>query len=209
MIKGPDRFEGALKDLKEILEREGLAQDKTTNDSFETMKSLVGSIMRIGGQEGLSHDFITDRINKVLEPQRQRLDNLTLMDCLAMLLQGTRPDEHGATTITQQADLPHDSRMAKILFRKTMEKFFSCNEDERRKIIRSDQEFIQMVKEVIISRSGFRNEIEAFGEEMPLTVPKLKRGKELFWHPSGEPEPEISPNDRQLFSKFEGLVQIV
>ena len=126
-----------------------------------------------------------------------------------MLLQGSRHDEHGAVKITSHPGLPHDPRMAKILFGKTMEKFFSCNEDERRKITRSDQEFIQIVKDVIISRSGFRNEIEAFGAEIPTTVPKIKRGKELLWHPSGEPEPEISSNDRELFSKFEGLTHIV
>jgi hypothetical protein len=82
MIKGSDRFEEALNDLKEIVGRGGLTQDKTTNDSFETMKYLVDNIVRIGRDEGLSYDIISDRIDKVLEPQRQRLDNLTLMDCL-------------------------------------------------------------------------------------------------------------------------------
>jgi hypothetical protein len=209
MEKGSDRFEESLKDLKEILVKGGLAQDKTTNDSFETMKSLVGNITRIGVQEGLSYDFIIDKINKVLEPQRQRMDNLTLMDCLSILLGGSRPDEHGAIKITQHTDLPHDSVMAKILFKKTIEKYLSCSEDERRKITRSDPEFEQIVKDVIITRSGFKDEIEAFGTEIPLSVPRLKRGKELFWHPSGEPEPEISPKNREMFVKFEGLTRMV
>jgi hypothetical protein len=209
MEKGSDKFEQALKDLNEIVVRGGLAQDKTANDSFKTIQSLIGDIIRIGGQEDLPYELITKRINQIFEPQRRRLDNLTLMDCLAMLLQGSRPDEHGAVKIPPYPDLPHDPRMTKILFRKTMEKFFSCNEDERRKITRSDQEFIQLVKDVIISRSGFRNEIETFGAEIPTTVPKIKRGKELLWHPSGEPEPEISSNDRELFSKFAGLTHIV
>jgi hypothetical protein len=206
---GSDRFEQGLKDLKEILSRGGMAQDTTTNDSFETMRSLVNSITRIGWQEGLSYDFIIDRINKVLEPQRQRMDNLTLMDCLSMLLQGSKSDEHGAIKITRCTDLPHDSEMAKILFKKTIEKFLSCSEDERRKITRSDPEFVQIVKDVIITRSGFKDEIEAFGTEIPLSVPRLKRGKELFRHTSGEPEPEISPKNREMAVKFEGLARIV
>lgn len=195
MKEGSDRFEQALKDLNEIVDRGGLAQDKTTNESFKTIQSLIGDIIRIGGQEDLPYELITERITQVLEPQRRRLDNLTLMDFLAMLLEGSRPDEYGAITITQQIDLPHDSEMAKILFRKTVEKFLSCSEDERRKITRSDPEFVQIVKDVIINRSGFRDEIEAFGVEIPLSVPRLKRGKELFWHPSGEPEPEVPPQE--------------
>ena len=79
-----------------------------------------------------------------------------------MLLQGYSPDENGAISITQHTDLPHDSEMAKILFNKTMEKFLSCSEEERRKITRSDPEFVQIVKDVIISRSGFRDELGAF-----------------------------------------------
>ena len=205
MIKGSDRFEEALNDLKEIVGRGGLTQDKTTNDSFETMKYLVDNIVRIGRDEGLSYDIISDRIDKVLEPQRQRLDNLTLMDYLVMLLKGSSPDENGAISITQHADLPHDSEMAKVLFNKTMEKFFSCSEAERRKITRSDPEFVQLVKDVITSRSGFKNELEAFGTEIPLSVPRLKRGKELFWHPSGELEAEISSENRELSVKFESL----
>jgi hypothetical protein len=45
------------------------------------MRSLVDNVRigGIGGQEGLSYEFITESINKVVEPQRQLLDNITLI----------------------------------------------------------------------------------------------------------------------------------
>jgi hypothetical protein len=91
-----------------------------------------------------------------------------------------------------------------------MTKFNSCTEVERRKITRSDAEFMYLMGYVIVRRCGFKNLEEAFEiDESRINIPRIKRGNELMWSAKGDPEPEVSDEDQIFNSKINELARII
>jgi hypothetical protein len=86
-----------------------------------------------------------------------------------------------------------------------------CTEKERRDIIRSDIEFIYIMKQHIILRLRLNTDKEGripeelerqiYGEHWiptPLKdIPKIPRGKELIWSNVGDPIPQQTKNEKK------------
>jgi hypothetical protein len=130
--------------------------------------------------------------------------NMTLHDALGMII----PDD---------ARFPKDQRIAKLLFLAIMAKFNSCTEAEKRDTTRSDAEFMLIMKETIMKRCGFKNEIDAYGEDWENVIkipeiPIIKRGNELIWSPVADPEEHPAESDPELddvMKKLKGLGSMV
>ena len=121
---------------------------------------------------------------------RFNFTDMTLHEALGMII----PDD---------VKLPKDKRIARLMFFAIMKKFDSCTEAERRDTTRSDAEFMLIVKETIMKRCGFKNEIDAYGEdfiEIP-EIPIIKRGNELFWHPDADPEERPQGPDAEIIDE--------
>ena len=105
------------------------------------------------------------------------------------------------------ADFPHDTRFAYTVVDSKREKYEACTEREKREITRSDIEFIYIIMSAVALRCGFKNIKDCFDiDESTLNIPKIPRGKELFWSELGDPDPEVSEEDKMLHSKIEELV---
>jgi hypothetical protein len=208
-----ERFERALKDLKDLLARGKLAQDTTMKKVLETEQAMMREVCRIGIDDGMSKDEIKSILCECYVKSAAQavkdLDNLTLHDELYSLLYGLTPDKQGRIDNEQiTADFPHDKEFASLLLVKIQEKFDACTEEERRKITRSDAEFIYLVGTAIALRCGFKDIREAFGiDESKLQIPKKRRGKELFWSAIGDPDPILSPEDQAFNSKMHELIR--
>jgi hypothetical protein len=91
------------------------------------------------------------------------------------------------------ADFPHDTRFAYTVVDSIREKYEACTEREKREITRSDIEFIYIIMSAVALRCGFKNIKDCFDiDESTLNIPKIPRGKELFWSELGDPDPEVS-----------------
>ena len=197
-----EEFNYALNDLTEIQARGGLAQDTAFKDIYKTDTVLINTIFRIGKQDGMCTDHIEEII---LEETgiRDRIRNNTIIDDLGALISNNVHD-NAVSFNNIIADFPHDKEFASKLLYQTYEKFMSCTENERRQIMRSDAEFLYTIGEIIARRSGFRSIEEAFDVDTTrLNIPKIPRGKEMFWNDIGDPEHEI---DKILKSKMDSLV---
>ena len=123
---------------------------------------------------------------------------MTLLQALGMII----PDD---------VRLPKDKRIARLMFFAIMKKFNSFTEAERRSITRSDAEFMLIMKETIMKRCGFKNEIDAYGDEEDIKIPEIpiiKRRNELFWHPDADPEENPQPPDAEMDEIVEKLEEI-
>jgi hypothetical protein len=144
-----------------------------------------------------------------IEPAEQKFETKTIE--INAMTYDTKRDEHGRITEDQlTADFPHDQEVASQLLYQIMTKFNSCTEVERRKITRSDAEFMYLMGYVIARRCGFKNLEEAFDiDESRINIPRIKRGNELMWSGKGDPEPEVSDEDQMFNSKINELAHII
>ncbi len=70
--------------------------------------------------------------------------------------------------------------------------------------MRTDAEFLYSIGEIIARRSGFKDIEEAFDiDSTKLNIPKIPRGKEMFWNSMGDPEAD---EDKVLHIKMKDLM---
>lgn len=175
-----EEFLRALKTYKEIMTSGGLKQDDTVDKVFETQKAFIGNIFNAGYNDGLSKEFIIKKIDEVID---KKTENTTLYEMLQVVIT-TDPDERL---------LPHDKQATRSFFDAIMKKFGECTIEERRSIVRSDEEFYEAMKQQIATAAGFKAE-ECFGELETKVVPKIPRGSEMFWISLGDPESDSEPD---------------
>jgi hypothetical protein len=53
-----ERFQRALKDLKDVFGSKGLAQDATAKEHIKTQMALVSNVYRIGREDGMNDNEI-------------------------------------------------------------------------------------------------------------------------------------------------------
>ena len=142
------RFLRALNNYREI-SIAGFAQDPTFDKMQETNTALIAEIYAIGLEDGLSEDLIRGRIldvsNEVLSASKyEDMDLCSMLDAIKGVAKGKLPD----------------NKNAQILFDLIMKKYAECTEKEKRVIARSDEEFLEMVKERITTNAGVKLEDE-------------------------------------------------
>lgn len=142
------RFLRALNNYREI-SIAGFAQDPTFDKMQETNTALIAEIYSIGLEDGLSEDLIRGTIldvsNEVLSACKyEDLDLCSMLDAIKGVAKGKLPD----------------NKNAQILFDLIMKKYAECTEKEKRVIARSDEEFLEMVKERITTTAGVKLEDE-------------------------------------------------
>ena len=142
------RFLRALNNYREI-SIAGFAQDPTFDKMQETNTALIAEIYAIGLEDGLSEDLIRGRIsdvsNEVLSACKyEDMDLCSMLDAIKGVAKGKLPD----------------NKNAQILFDLIMKKYAECTEKEKRVIARSDEEFLEMVKEHITTTAGVKLEDE-------------------------------------------------
>jgi len=143
------RFLRALNNYREI-SIAGFAQDPTFDKMQETNTALIAEIYAIGLEDGLSEDLIRGRIsdvsNEVLSACKyEDMDLCSMLDAIKGVTKGKLPD---------------NKKAAQILFDLIMKKYAECTEKEKRVIARSDEEFLEMVKEHITTTAGVKLEDE-------------------------------------------------
>jgi hypothetical protein len=142
------RFLRALNNYREI-SIAGFAQDPTFDKMQETNTALIAEIFSIGLEDGLSEDLIRGRIldvsNEVLSACKyEDMDLCSMLDAIKGVAKVKLPD----------------NKNAQILFDLIMKKYAECTEKEKRVIARSDEEFLEMVKERITTTAGVKLEDE-------------------------------------------------
>ena len=138
------RFLRALNNYREI-SITGFAQDPTFDKMQETNTALIAEIHSIGLEDGLSEDLIRGKIldisNEVLSACKyEDMDLCSMLDAIKGVAKGKLPD----------------NKNAQILFDLIMKKYAECTEKEKRVIARSDEEFLEMVKERITTNTGVK-----------------------------------------------------
>lgn len=210
MTKTTERFQRALNDLKEVMTRGGLPQDTTMREKLQAEQVMITKVVRIGKEDGMTKDEVKAALRECYtKTVVSELENLTLYDALHSILYGLDPDKQVGAIDDKQitADFPQDKRFAGHLFVMIYEKYQACTEEERRSITRSDAEFYYIIGTAIALRCGFKDIQDAFGIDVSrLDIPKINRGKELFWSALGDPDPIISPRDQALCSKMYELM---
>jgi len=84
----------------------------------------------------------------------------------------------------------------------------TCTEGERRTITRSDTEFVYLISNAVAMRCGFKDMKDAFGmKASSLDIPKIERGKKLFWTPLGDPDAQEEAVDEALKIKTHDLIE--
>jgi hypothetical protein len=142
------RFLRALNNYREISIAE-FAQDPTFDKMQETNTALIAEIYAIGLEDGLSEDLIRSKLldisNEVLSACKyEDMDLFSMLD---------------AITGVAKVKLPNNKN-AQILFGLIMKKYAECTEKEKRIIARTDEEFLEMVKERITTNAGVKLEDE-------------------------------------------------
>ena len=142
------RFLRALNNYREI-SIAGFAQDPTFDKMQETNTALIAEIYAIGLEDGLSEDIIRGKIlyisNEVLSACKyEDMDLCSMLDAIKGVAKVKLPD----------------NKNAQILFDLLMKKYAECTEKEKRVIARSDEEFLEMVKERITTTAGVKLEDE-------------------------------------------------
>jgi hypothetical protein len=142
------RFLRALNNYREI-SIAGFGQDPTFDKMQETNTALIAEIYGIGLEDGLSEDLIRGKIldvsNEVLSACKyEDMDLCSMLDAIKGVAKGKLPD----------------NKNAQILFDLIMKKYAECTEKEKRVIARSDEEFLEMVKERITMNGGVKLEDE-------------------------------------------------
>jgi len=142
------RFLRALNNYREI-SIAGFGQDPTFDKMQETNTALIAEIYGIGLEDGLSEDLIRGKIldisNEVLSACKyEDMDLCSMLDAIKGVAKGKLPD----------------NKNAQILFDLIMKKYAECTEKEKRVIARSDEEFLEMVKERITTNAGVKLEDE-------------------------------------------------
>ena len=142
------RFLRALNNYREI-SIAGFPQDPTFDKMQETNTALIAEIYSIGLEDGLSEDLIRGRIldvsNEVLSACKyEDMDLCSMLDAIKGVAKVKLPD----------------NKNAQILFDLIMKKYAECTEKEKRAIARSDEEFLEMVKERITTTAGVKLEDE-------------------------------------------------
>jgi hypothetical protein len=143
------RFLHALNHYREI-SITGFAQDNTFNKIQETNTALIAKIYAIGLEDGLSEDLIRSKIldisNEVLSACKyEDMDLCSMLDPIKGVTKGKLPD---------------NKKAAQILFDLIMKKYADCTEKEKKVIARSDEEFLEMIKERITTNAGVKLEDE-------------------------------------------------
>lgn len=142
------RFLRVLNNYREI-SIAGFAQDPTFDKMQETNTALIAEIYSIGLEDGLSEDLIRSKLldisNEVLSACKyEDMDLCSMLDAIKGIAKGKLPD----------------NKNAQILFDLIMKKYAECTEKEKRVIARSDEEFLEMVKERITTNAGVKLEDE-------------------------------------------------
>jgi len=206
-----ERFQRALKDFKDLMARGGLAQDTTVKGNFETINVMMANITRIGQEDGMTKKEIVDALHECYTRPKSpaEMENVTLYDALGLILYDLKPDKQGVVDNEQiPTDFPHDKEFAARLVVIIHQKFMACTEEERRTITRSDTEFVYLISNAVAMRCGFKDMEDAFGmKASSLDIPKIKRGKELFWTPLGDPDPQEETVDETLKIKTHDLIE--
>ena len=207
-----ERFRRALNDFKEVNSRGGLSQDTTIKDMYDTQSVLIIKLFKIGREEGMSDKDIQTLLFDELHAFEKRTDS-TLFDYLGMIFGGINADNKGQVDYRKlEADFPHEKIVAKGMYLDVGTKFMACSEQERRQITRSDAEFMYLAGLTLARRCGFKDMYEAFDiDETTLVknIPKIERGNELLWHEIGDPEPEVTPEDKIMYNKMYKVVSMI
>jgi hypothetical protein len=134
MTKTTERFQRALKDLKEVMTRGGLAQDTIMREKLQTEQAMITKVIRIGKEDGMTKDEVKAALRECYaKPVVSELENLTLYDALHSILYDLDPDKQGAIDDKQiTADFPQDKEFAGHLLAIIYEKYQACTEEERR-----------------------------------------------------------------------------
>jgi hypothetical protein len=130
------RFLHALNHYREM-SITGFAQDNAFDKMQETNTALIAEIYAIGLEDGLSEDLIRSKIsvisNEVLSACKyEDMDLYSMLDAIKGVTKGK---------------LPENKKAAQILFDLILKKYAECTENEKRVIARSDEEFLEMIKE--------------------------------------------------------------
>ena len=121
----------------------------------ETNTALIAKIYAIGLEDGLSEDLIRSKIldisNEVLSACKyEDMDLYSMLDAIKGVAKGKLPD----------------NKRAAPLFDLIMKKYADCTEKEKRGVARSDEEFLEMIKERITTNAGGKLEDEWFPGEI-------------------------------------------
>jgi hypothetical protein len=112
--------------------------------------------------------------------------------------------------VTKGQFKPTREQIAQGIFVSIHDTFMKCTEAERRNIARSDIEFIYLMKQHIAKRLGFGDEEGIIDHDLEQQIykehwiptphseiPKIPRGKELFWSTAGDPIPQRTSQEKK------------